>query len=245
MKSSNLTLLVAGTVFLAALTIYNFSLKAEYLRADFKDPFYGYSKLAFKNFDKIDIKAGNLLGVKIIKGDKFDVRVDDDIKDDLSIIQNGGTLSIAVKDTTQRAYYYLQGLTIFCPTLRELRVDAQKTVFHDRENRRVIEYQKQDDQRILMEMFSLDSLTIVQGINNTVKLNRNRIGMLKALTGREGMWGSKLIIEGDNVIKSADISIFNGNHLALKVAQIEDLNLNPSDSSSVELHGRALKLLKN
>ena len=244
MKSSNIILLVAGIVFLASLTAYNFSVKNEYLRVNYKDPFYEYSKLKFKDFDKIEIKAGNLVDLKIVQKPEFDFRVNKRLEDDFLITQTGSTISIGIKDSTKRSYYYPKSIVIFCPYLKELKVDAQMTLNNNGDGKEVPGYLYQGDRQIVLEGFSLDSLSVVQGIFNTVKLSRNKIGRLVAITGGKVNGGSKLVVGADNEIRSANFSISNHNQLSLKGGRIDDLQLNPADSASVELQGNALSLLK-
>ena len=243
MKNSNKIILFATIALLSTLIAYNFSLKAEYLTSKYKDPFYNYTTLNYKAFSKVKIGAGNLLDVKIVKGDKFDIKVQKRVELSLTVKKNGSLLTINVKDTT--AYFRAgdKAILITCPTITDLAIDAQRTTFYNSRDSSISEYQDQYDRKVILEGFSLQKLNIIQGRNNTVKLNRNTIGRLTALTGNNDKMGSKLIVGSDNLIEEAHLSTNNKNELVLNTT-IKNLHLNYTDSASITLQGSALSLLK-
>jgi hypothetical protein len=94
MKTSNIIFTLAIVLFFGMLMSYNFQLKAEYVKGDFRSPFYGYKKLKFKNFDKININAGNAIVVKVSAGKENAVYVQDELKDQIKLSELNKTLSI-------------------------------------------------------------------------------------------------------------------------------------------------------
>jgi len=71
MKTSNKLLAVVTAVILIFLVIYDRDLRAEYLKGEFKSPFYQMEQLSFKDFSNVRNNSADKLGVQIKKGDKF------------------------------------------------------------------------------------------------------------------------------------------------------------------------------
>jgi len=242
MKTSNRLLLLAVVILVISITSYNFSLKAEYNKLDFIGEFYDYKKLNFRDFDEIYVKGANILDLKVVRADSFDVRMRKRPTANFNIVQNGNKLIIALSRKAD-LYSSEKEIVIFCPKLKRLNLDGEKTEYFGKDSV-MVAISEQDWRRTVIEGFDLEILDVSMGVNNTLKLNNNKIKQLRALVGDKQKSGSKLIIWKDNKIHDAYLDIADKNELQLISPQIESLKYNYGKEAMISLTGKSHSLLK-
>ena len=243
MKTSNKLLVLAVVVLLASITSYNFSLKAEYNKRAFISEFYEYNKLNFKDFNEIEVKGANILDLKILQSDTFVVRMRKRFAPRFTIEQSGRKLVISLVNN-EDSYSSEKEIVIFCPKLNRLVLDGVNTNYYNSKDSMITAFSEQDWRRTVVEGFEIDSLNIALGVNNTLKLNNNKIKQLYVNVGEKQKSGSKLIIWKDNVIEDAFFDIADKNELQLISPQIENLKYIYADGATISLTGKAHSLLK-
>lgn len=243
MKTSNKIILLAVVILLGLLITYDFALQASFKKANYKDPFFNYSKLKYSNFDKVIVKAANELKVEIRQADTFSVRVNNFMKEDVEIGQVGDQLLVSLADKTDSYIAYEKGVVIFMPRLREIITTDFKRMKEDGKGKVQLQAEWREGNYTLVSGFDLNSLKITQVDNSMVILQNNKIGKLQAVEAN-GTHQSELRIEGSNRIDSADISVKGSNILSLFWVDIPHLKYDLSATSTVSLTGGALKLMK-
>ncbi|WP_345953626.1 hypothetical protein [Mucilaginibacter sp. PAMB04168] len=236
MKTSNKILLAAVLIVVAYTVGYDFALKAEYDKGAYKNKFYRMTEFKVSNFDSISHNTTNIAGVKIEQGDKYGVWVDDNMKDQVKIEQQGTTLNIncdTTKDLRRRPYY--ASIVITCPKLKGLSTHQLKTA-HDEDN-------ANGDGRI--EIIGLNqtvplSITADKGVD--ILLSKNKLGMLNVNLGT-AKDRAELFIYNSNSIQVANLQLKGRSQLNLDNPTIVKGNYHFGDSTMVTLSGQALKLV--
>lgn len=243
MKTSNKIILLAVVILLGLLFSYDLALQASFKKANYKDPFFNYSKLKYSNFDKVIVKAANQLKVEIRQSDTFAVRVSNFIKDNVEIGRVGDQLLVSLTDRTDSYVAYEKGVVIFMPRLREVIATDFKRMKEDGKGKVQLEADWREGNYTLVSGFDLNSLKINQVDNSMVILQNNRIGKLQSVEAN-GTHQSELRIEGSNRIDSAHISVKGTNILNLFWVDIPHLKYDLSEGATISLTGGALKLMK-
>ncbi len=244
MKASNKVLLVALIALLISITLYNFELKAEYEKSEFKMEFYSYNKLDYKNFDEIEVNAGNLIDLKIIKAEKFDIRLHKYYNTPFKVSQKQNRLIIDVTDSLNSPRMSGEkAMVVFCPKLSRLKIKGQIMTFQ-KNDRLVTEVPRNGDSATELSGFNLDSLDLTLESKCCLKLAGNKIGYLNAIIGNESDAGAKFTVNDKNVIKDASIQVKGKNELSLSDPKIEHLNYSYSKESTISLTGASHSLLK-
>ena len=118
MKTSNKLILAATIVIFAYLVVSDFALKAEYATGNYQKEHYAMDHIALKNFTTIQNNAGNIIDVEIIRGDKFEVFIREEVKDRVTISQKNDTVFM---DTKGQPEYSMYGaIKIKCPYFNTL-----------------------------------------------------------------------------------------------------------------------------
>jgi len=244
MKASNKVLLVALILLLTSLTLYDFELKAEYEKGEFKKEFYLYDKLNHKDFDEIEVNAGNLLDLKIVRADKFDIRLRKYYNKPFKISQKKNKLVIDVTDSLNSPWMSGEkAMVIFCPKLTRLTIRGQVMTFRDR-NRTITEMIRNNNAFTELIGFTDDSLNLKLGSKCYLSFTGNNVKNLNAIIGDDTGGGAEFTINGSNVIGNASFQIKGKNELRLDNPKIEHLNYTYSKDATITLSGAAHSFLK-
>ncbi|MDB4924710.1 hypothetical protein [Mucilaginibacter sp.] len=228
MKTSNKLLLAATFIMFAYLVIYDFQLKAEYVKGDYKKRFYNMEHTALNSFTAVENKVGNSLNINIEKGPKFEIWINKWLKDKVVITQRNNTLYIDNKDKNAR--YYQSGITIICPA-----VSVITTTPH------ILPDWQFTDGKTTISGFTQDMMTIRANKFTEIELNKNSLDKLNASTGDSK---AILTIHSDNQIKAASFNIIGKSDLKL-FNTIANANYNYTDSATVTLNGKSFHQLQH
>jgi hypothetical protein len=240
MKTSNKILIAAGLFLLACLIAYDFTLKTEYEKGAYKSRFYGMTEIKLKDFNAINHRAGNMVGLQIEQGKTYGVWISKYYKDKVKITRQGKTLNIDYVNYDESDVHhsgYALAVTVICPVMTNVNATA---------------YVPQKPEL----GFSLNGSILISGFKQSqplsikadkwieVNLSNNTLTQLNADLGTTLEDAPKLTIDLNNHIQNANINLNGKSALNLYNPAIVKPNYHFSDSTTVTLSGSSLKLMQ-
>ncbi len=240
MKTSNIIFILAIVLFFGMLISYNLQLKAEYSNGDFRNKFYGYSRLEFKNFDKIHVNAANALVVRVSAGTENAVYVNDEMKDQVKVDESGRVLSINAED---ERIGDSEGVLIVCSNLKEISTFANEVyTWNSKTKERLKEKAAVWNSGTFVTGFNQDSLNLNIGAFTYLTLEKSRLKKITAQVVGEKDATLNLV---DSKIGSSNVNVQGSNHLKILNTEILQRREILSDSCKVTLSGRMLNQKSN
>jgi hypothetical protein len=217
---------------------YNSALKAEYLSGSYKDPYYYFTTLNVKDFDVVAVNAASEISVVIKHGSEHKVQVRKDDMENIKVKQNANTLVVDVTYPRERRDFdSRERVVITLPQLKSVKADGtymlagkQKIIRNSRDEKSWTTVRIND--------FNQDSLYLEQNNINKVELTGNKLGVLRAITGKNTASESTLVIAKNNTINQANLDIRYLSKLNLENIAIPKLTYQFSDSAQVNISGR-------
>lgn len=224
MKTSNKLLIAMALIIISYCVADAIALKAEYLKGDFKKPYYGMKPVHIDNFSAINNNAVSAINLTIEYGDKYAIWVDDKLADDLVFTLNNNVLNISRKIIAKPDYPH--NVHVICPRIDRLTcgVKTAETLIHYTTT--------------VIRNFKQDSLYIQLNNNSALNFQSNVIGFLNA-----SVKFGNLNINAENVIGMAKFEVLNQSELTIENASIENATYKCSENAKVSLIGKALNLL--
>jgi hypothetical protein len=243
MKTSNKLLLLLGIIIVSSLIFYNFGLRAEYIKGEYKSRFYQMTNKKIEGFTSIENNASNLY-VRIEQGDKFAVWFKNDVKNKIKFSKKNNTLIIDFKkENDEDDYFREENLIIICPRLENL---ISKKLYSDgniKDKKSAKYYIPEGD--ITVYGFNQDKFNLLVNSLTEVNLEGNKFKNLTAKVGDDKSSIGTLNIKNNNEINNLGVDVKGKSILNLKNPLIKIAQLQLSDSANVNLSGRTLKLLTN
>jgi hypothetical protein len=240
MKNSSKYLLAAVLVLLASITAYNMALRTEYRKGDYKNPLRGYVSQNFRDFTEVSVPASHTVSVKLVRG-PFGVRLHPGAAEYVHLRQQGNKLIITASFPDRPRYFgRAETVVISCPRLAVLGTDA----VDEEAGKPVVSKYYGSSQRVLVQGFAQDSLTVRQDRGTRVELAGNQLGYLRAVAGPSLGSHAWLQLNADNHIAAADLTLGHQSELELTDLAIPQLRYHVADSAKVTLTGRALGSLQ-
>lgn len=224
MKTSNKLLLLATVILFGYLAIFNFQLRAEYIKGDFKTPYYGMKFTPLNSFTTIRNNAGNVLALRVEKGPKFGVWMVDNLKEKLALTERNNTLFVDYVNKTHFNYYQ-SGIVVVCPevnTVITTPLTTHQVMFWERAVTGI-------------SGFTQDVMNIEAGKSTQVELDENTIGKLNAATTASE---ASITLDTHNLIQAADFKIAGKSDLRL-LSQITNGTYSYTDSATITLNGKS------
>ena len=238
MKTSNKLFIAAILIIILSMVAYDFALRAEYLKGEYKSRFYEKEKLGFNGFKSIDNRAANYLPITIERGDHFGVWIDKNLKDRIKISKIGDQLIIDVIDrNSPKIIPYSNSVTIICPSINEITMQPLLLV---KENQEIYP----SDATTNLSGFNQQNLSLIVNESTHLSLEKNKIENLNAIVGTNSSKHAYLFIASNNQIGNANINVLGKNQLVIENPKIEKTNFTISDSANVSLGGSTLKQLR-
>lgn len=238
MKTSNKLLIFTSLIIISALIFYNYGLRGEYRKGEYKSRFYKMTKENIDGFTSIENKASNLY-VRIERGDKFEIWFSNEIKDKVNFSKKNGKLVIDFnKLYDEEDYFRSANLIIICPTLENFKAG----------NLIVKPYNKKyyiPQGTTTIYGFNQQELNLETNSFTDVSLESNKISSLFATVGDTKSTIAIINIDSNNKIDKLIAEVKGKSKLNLNNPLINIAEFQLSDSADVNLSGRALKLLKN
>ena len=242
MKTSNKLLLTAVLFLLASLAAYNMTLKNEFSKGTYKDPYKEYTALNFKDFDELEINPGSLMNVKVSQG-PYAVWVRSAATDFVQVKQTGKRLQLNVAFPAEKSSSgRVPTLLITCPQLSALSTNAVYLVNGKPTTDKAVK--SSQSYAVTVSGFAQDSLILRQDNASIVKLEDNKFGLLRAVAGLSPGSGSSLQVLPSNRIIAANLDIRNKSQLILEGTAIPQLYYQFADSATATISGAALGMLR-
>lgn len=241
MKTSTKILMVTLAILIISLVAYDLSLRAEYLKGDYTNPYHDYNSLHYSDFDEIELNASTAVNIILVQG-PYKVLANPSADDFLRVSKRGRRLVIgaAFPDHYRNvAANYV--LYISCPKLSLLKADALYTT-------RDIEVTDTAARDLrwyptLITGFSLDSLRLQADHASNIALENNQIKILNGIIGQSNGSGSALTIGSGNKFVKSNLDICNKSQLVIKGIAAPNLSYHLADSAILILNGAAVKHL--
>lgn len=237
MKTSNKLLLAIGLIILACLVGYNFALKKEFDKGDFRSPYYGMHQIKLSNFTAIKNDAANMTGVRIQYGSSYGVWVKTDLEDKLSITKQGNTLIIKYTGDGNERHSYNDGVIVVCPAIDSVVANA---FLNKVTSEGINSYRAYITTDIIG--FKQHTMSVTAAPYTRIALAQDTLNQLNTQVGGATTSGSELEIASDNKIGHADLRVSGKNTLTLNGTSIASCTNHISDSASVTLNNTPLKL---
>jgi hypothetical protein len=237
MKTSNKLLMALGLIILACLAGYNFALKKEYDKGDFRSPYYGMHQIKVSDFTVIENEAANMTGIKIQYGPNYEIWIKPDLKDKLSVNKQGNTLVVKYTGDGNERHSYDDGVIIVCPSVDSVATSAYINKVTGEGTDR---YRAYVTTQIIG--FRQQAMSVIAAPYTRIAFEQNTISHLNTQVGNATTSGSELEISASNKIAYADFNVWGKNTLTLSGASVARCEANISDSASVTLYNSPLKL---
>lgn len=233
MKTSNKLLLTTILIIIVSMVTYDFALRAEYKKGEYKNRFYGMQKVsALTGYTAIDNRAANFAAVDIEQGKNQEIWTRPNWKDDYKIYKSGTTLVIEVipeKVKNIKPYHQIN-ITVICPLIEKI-TTKRYTIPKSSEN----DYDS--DGTTTLKGFDLQNLSLNIGKSSNIILEKNKIEHLQAKIGANLSQNSNLTIRSNNQINLATINVFGKNGLHIDNPIIGKKQFTISDSATISLSG--------
>ncbi len=246
MKTSNKLLVVITIVIVAYLVVFDAGLKAEYLKGDFKSRFFGMEELPIKDFSNVEHLSADVIDASIEKGPEFAIWLRKDLKDKVQIIKKGKTLIIKYIGTLGvHNTYFSGGIIITCPQLDSITTKPYM------QHIKVVDYGSNKTYTTSSYVGDIDVVgfdqqkMVVKASELTqIELKNSKLENMEAIVGDNSISTGSLVIDSTNHIKLANIKVNGKSELRMTNPDITTLKHDFSDSVSLILTGRVLRLLK-
>jgi len=235
MKTSTILIISAVIITITALTAYNFTLRASYLKGDYKNPFYGMDYTPIKDLKSVTIGSANLLSVNIQQGEKEGIWISGDAEQKVSWSHDGNNLQIDLnkKSKAERDRVYGRAVIIVTNHLDQVNT---KSIF-----KTVEDENSYTSGEVTISGYKGGSLQLVMDRASTVFMDKNQFQSIKATVGDAQHGGSSLTVSKDNTIAAADFTVSGESKLNLSGPNITKTSYNLSDKATVSLNGKALQ----
>jgi hypothetical protein len=243
MKTSNKFFLAAVWLLVVSVGIYDFQLKAGYVKGDYKKPYNGFVNLNFRNFKAIELGSSTAINMMLVKG-PFQVLADPGAMAFMKIEQRHDSLFIraAFKDNFHNVRS-AQVLYISCPELTSFSADAKYMASETQ----VIDTIGSEDFKwrpTIISGFTGDRLNITQDHASTILLKNNKFNILNAVIGTSNGSASNLSIETGNQFGKTNLDIRNKSRLWIKDDSLSEISYHLTDSAKLILNGNT-KWIRN
>ena len=243
MKTSNRLLLLLGIIIVSSLIFYNFGLRAEYIKGEYKSRFYQMTNKKIEGFTSIENNASNLY-VRIEQGDKFAVWYKNDVKNKIKFSKKNNTLIIDFKkENNEDDYFREENLIIICPRLENLIAKKLYAGGNIKDKKSAKYYIPEGE--ITVYGFNQEKFNLLVNSFTKVNLEGNKYNNLTAEVGDDKSSIGTLNIKNNNEINNLAVEVKGKSILNLKNPLIKTAQFQLSDSANINLSGRTLKLLNN
>jgi hypothetical protein len=179
-----------------------------------------------------------MFGVKIEKGDKFQVWVKSFMKDEIDIKQIGQTLVINTAKNT-KSMSYNSGIIIICPQIDSLTITSDVEA-----NNKPIDPNSSYNVYNLISNFNQPKMFIKLNKLTALELEANKIDELQAIAGDKATGKAYLDINHTNIFKVANINVPGESELKLENPTIGKLNYTIADDAKITTFGKSLPMIK-
>jgi len=226
----------AVLVILGSLTAFNVKMKQIYLTGSYKSRFNGMDFKAMKGVENLDIRNANKLGIQIEQGEKEGIWIRGDVKDKYTVDFQQHTLTLDVSKRAKEEGDDLWGdIVIITKTLKQVTTSPYLTA---KEN------PTDHVGNVDLKGYHLNHLNLRIGLGAAVSLNKMEMDTLNAVVGDKQSVNASLYIASDTKINAAILNVPGKSLLTLANPTITKAVYNLSDSATVSLNGKLVKMIR-
>ena len=252
MKTSNKLFSAAILILLAAMIVYDFQLKAEYVtmkrlglgqyQKDHR--FDNYEKADVKKFSSIDLRSANVVRITIEYGEKEAVWVDKGGKDMVNVSQNGETLMVDLSDKGKEDIDFYKGsVIIISPKIKSIHTTAHTYSRKKNQNTRVST--RFQGGPVSITGFRQDSLQLIVAGWTNIDFNKNELKHLNAIVGGETGNG-ELSISSNNNVESMKLKVEGESTVEVLDSDVKKIDHQIAEGAIVTFRGVVIhQLTKN
>lgn len=215
--------MILAVVFLSGILVSDHLLALEYAKIDLSDPYKNFTLIPVQSFKALKISGGNGYAIRIIKDDRYTIRLMNSRKDFFSMKMIRDTLSISftvANQNYQQAQQSTFGLIISLPAIKYLEFSGTN-----------------NEVGPLLQ----DSLTVHQNINSVTRLKELQLNYLSL----EGTATSSFDFQLKNTAKRLDINIANKAVVDFHQCSFNTFNPELKDSAAIIFYRWSLENLLN
>lgn len=237
MKLSTIFIITAIIITLICLAVFNFDLKASFLRGDYKNPFYGLEYNAVKQTNSLEIAAANKISIRVEQGKKEGLWLADRIKGKLVWSKEGNVLKIDLTAEAKEGDFEVYGHELILVTQNISKIITHP--YFEKAYPNKLRYQG----NVSIYGFQQDSLTLDLGPSIFAYLDKMKLSVLNAVIGDQKLGNSNLTLSNRNEIRSASFNIPGESSLELQNPSIIKTNYTVTDKATVSLSGKVVQPL--
>jgi len=237
MKTSTILITIGFLFTLGCLTAFNYGMKESYLAGTYKSRFKDMDFTPAKGIENIDLQSANLLGAGIEYGEKEGVWIGKGVKNNilLEIKQHTLTLDLTAKSKMEGYRVWNNDIIIVTKTLNSV---VAVPYFKNKNS------EGMPDEGTSLKGFHQDHLDLQIGQSVSITLNDLQLNTLKATVGDKLKGGAKLVLSSNIKINTAVINVPGASSLLLLGPEIIKASYSLSDSATVSLFGKTVKMIK-
>jgi len=239
MKTSTMFIVAAVVATFIGLTAYNFTLKASFLKGDYKNPFNGLTFNSVKDVNEVELQSANRITIRIQQGKTTGLWLRDRLKGNLVWTKDGNTLKINLTKAAKDGGFQIwdNELILIIPTATKL---TSRAYHKDKEE----EKRANISGGINISGFEQEAMQLDLGKYTSAFLDKIKVDKLNAQIGNKDQGRASLVISSANQITTADFNIPGEGSLDLMDPNITKTHYTLSDKATVSLNGRALQAIK-
>ena len=239
MKTSTMLIITAVVITLGSLIAFNYTIKAAYLTGEYKNRFREMNFTAISAVEKINIQTEKLSDIQIEYGDKEGIWVAKKIKDLVKFDIKGNLLNLSVSETCKQTNSSRINGQIIIVT-KKLNAITTTPYYIPKEGESywsgLIE--------ISLKGYHLDQLDLQIASFVNVYLHRMEIQTLNATVGTKTSKEAELTLSSDTKINNATLNVPGKSKLNLLDPKIVKTNYMLSDSATVSLNGKVVRMIR-
>lgn len=237
MKTSNILFTAAILFFVSYLVIFDFGLKSQYHSikkmglANYEKAhrFDEYQKVKVGSFNTINLKASNLVNVRVEYGEQEAVWILKYLSEAIQIDNKANDLFVDINKNWKGNYFSHQDFAVIIITPKIDKLTTSK----------ILNKGEWEGPRNEVSGFTQDSMSLAVYDSTKVDMTNNTIGSLQAEVG-SGLAGGNFFVGGDNKIRSMKLFVKGKSSVQLLNTDIIYLEKHLSDSASVTFRGAIL-----
>ena len=235
MKTSTIMIITAVLITLGCLTAFNFKVKEVYLTGAYKSRFRDMEFTPLKGVEKLDIEGANRHGIQVEQGDKEGIWIRNNIKDRFVVTVDQQTLKLSLSKLGKEFGFRSWGsVIIITKKLNSVVTGSYLSPKNEADNAGEVNISGYQGDHL--------DLQISHGVN--IYLGKLQLNTLTANVGDKEQGNAGLTIGSETKINAAQLNVPGSSNLDLQDPKIVKVSYNLSDSATVSLSGKVVRMIK-
>lgn len=229
-------IIAAVLITLGSLTAFNIDVKKVYLTGAYKSRFRGMEFTALKDVEQIDIQGANRMTVKIERGNKEGIWINESAKGKVLAAVNQHKLKLELSAQSEAdGYRPWNEIIIVTKNLSQLNLASYLRKGEDNG------YNEGD---VTISGYTAKQFDVQVSKSVNVFINQMNITSLNAAIGSQNEGEAELTLSSDTKVEAARFNIPGAGNLTLHNPSITKVVYNLSDSATVTLSGKVVRMIR-